>query len=257
MESREHVLDRMDIRRIVEALIFASDEPLSASVLRQLIVESKSNGAAEGSPSSAEADSARPTSIGIEDIRAIIASLDEEYRATHRAFRIVEVAGGYQFATLPEFAEWVGRLFREHARRRLSQSALETLSIIAYKQPVSKQEIENIRGVNAEYVLKTLLEKNLITIVGRASTVGRPLLYGTTEEFLKYFGLRSLDELPKLKEIDELLGDDEDIRQRVLRELRDRDSTVSSEELDLFMKEHLRVKESETSERSSKLSGEP
>jgi hypothetical protein len=116
----------------------------------------------------------------------------------------VEIAGGYVFQTVPEYGEHVGRLYAERTRRRLSQSALETLAIIAFKQPISKPAIEGIRGVNADFVLKSLLEKNLIAIVGREDTVGRPLLYGTTTLFLKHFGLRSLDDMPKMREIQEL-----------------------------------------------------
>ena len=229
-------------RRIIEALIFASDEPLSILDLRGLLGEDTSaSGAPAAAPEGMGPDAAAPANLGAEEIRKIIDSVNEEYSASHRAFRIIEIAGGFQFSTLPEFAQWLGRLFREHARRRLSQSALETLSIVSYKQPVSKPEIEAIRGVNADYVLKTLLEKNLVTIIGRASTPGRPLLYGTTQEFLRRFGLRDLDDLPKPREINELFTDDEDVRQRVMRELRDGETEVGDEELDLFMKEHLHL----------------
>ena len=104
---------------------------------------------------------------------------------------------------------WVGKLFKEKARRKLSQTAVETLAIIAYKQPITKSEIEFIRGVNADYIMKTLLEKNLAAIVGRAHSPGRPLLYGTTPDFLKHFGLNEITDLPKPREIEELLGETE------------------------------------------------
>src|SRR5206468_7995967 len=126
---------------------------------------------------------------------------------TNRAFRIVKVAGGYQFSTLPKFAYWLGRMVKERSKRKLSQAALESLAVIAYKQPVTKPEIEAIRGVNADYVLRSLMERNLVTIIGRAATPGRPLLYGTTREFLKHFGLNDLSELPKPREIDEIMAD--------------------------------------------------
>ena len=106
---------------------------------------------------------------------------------------------GYLFATKPEYAKYVGYLSSEKSKRRLSQAALETLAIIAYKQPITKPELESIRGVNSDYILNTLLEKNLIAIKGRAETIGRPLLYATTDEFLKYFGLNKLSDLAKTK----------------------------------------------------------
>ncbi|MFN3135192.1 MAG: SMC-Scp complex subunit ScpB, partial [Candidatus Kryptonium sp.] len=146
--------------------------------------------------------------INEDDIKNIIAELNQKYAEQGCAFRVIEIAEGYQFATLPEFAKWVGRLFKEKNKRKLSQPALETLAIIAYKQPISKPEIESIRGVNVDHIIKTLLEKKLITIVGRAETIGRPLLYGTTKEFLKYFGLKSLSELPKPLEIEEIMKEE-------------------------------------------------
>jgi segregation and condensation protein B len=108
----------------------------------------------------------------------------------------------------------VGYLSSEKSKRRLSQAALETLSIIAYKQPLTKPELESIRGVNSDYILNTLLEKNLITISGRAETVGRPLLYSTTSEFLKYFGLNKLSDLPKPREMEEIMNDEDFIEQK-------------------------------------------
>jgi len=106
---------------------------------------------------------------------------------------------------MPEYADWLGKMMKEKAKRKLSPSALETLAIIAYKQPVTKPEIEAIRGVSADYVISTLLERGLITIVGRAATPGRPLLYGTTQDFLKHFGINDLADLPKPREIDEIM----------------------------------------------------
>lgn len=141
------------------------------------------------------------------EVAGIIEELNKEYEAAQRPYRIVVIAGGYQFATLPDYAEWLGKLFKEQARRKLSQSSVEALAIIAYRQPISKPEIEAIRGVNCDYVLKTLLEKELVTIVGRAPTPGRPLLYGTTKDFLKYFGLNDVSDLPRPREIEEILGE--------------------------------------------------
>ena len=143
--------------------------------------------------------------------------LNNTYEESGRTFRIIEIAGGYQFATRPDVAAYVSRLYKDRSRRRLSGAALETLSIIAYKQPVSKSDIENIRGVNCDEVIKSLLEKNLITITGRAESVGRPLLYGTTQDFLRHFGLGSMRDLPKPREIEELLKE-ESVRATTLEE---------------------------------------
>ena len=139
------------------------------------------------------------------------------------AFRIVKVAGGYQFATLPKHGVWLGRMVKERSKRKLSISALESLAVIAYKQPVTKPELEAIHGVNADYVLHSLLERSLVAIVGRAATPGRPLLYGTTKEFLKRFGLNDLAELPKPREIDELLAEAQfEVEKRMLQELEEK-----------------------------------
>ncbi len=156
-------------KEIIEALLFATDEPLT---LRQVI---EIFGDAE--------ESDRNRRITPELILSVIEDLNREYSETGRTFRIVKIAGGYQFATQPQFGVWLGRMVRERSKRKLSVSALESLAVIAYKQPVTKPEIEAIRGVNADYVLHSLLERNLVAIVGRAATPGRPLLYGTTKEF--------------------------------------------------------------------------
>jgi len=140
--------------------------------------------------------------------------LNQKYSENGNAFRILKIANGYLYATLETYAKYVGYLSSERAKRRLSQAALETLAIIAYKQPITKPELESIRGVNSDYILTTLLEKNLITIKGRAETVGRPLLYGTTEEFLKYFGLNNLTDLPKPRELEEIMQDEDFIEQK-------------------------------------------
>lgn len=181
-----------DVKSLIEGLIFAAEEPLTVRQIKAIYEQ-------PGVDEERRIDQA--------EIQAIVDTLNEEYRVAHRPYRIITIAGGYQFATLKEYAEWLGRLFHEQSRRRLSQSSLETLAIISYKQPVSKPEIEAIRGVNCDYVLKTLLEKELLTIVGRAETVGRPLLYGTTREFLKHFGLNEITDLPRPREIEEILGE--------------------------------------------------
>lgn len=183
-ESKQH---------IIEALIFASDEPLSARQIIDIL-------------SSAESGGPRMR-VKEDDLFGYIRELNSEYVKSGKSFRIIQVAGGFQFATMPEFAEWLGRMVKEKAKRKLSAAVLETLSVIAYKQPVTKPEIEAIRGVNADYAIQKLMEREMITIVGRAATAGRALLYGTTAEFLRHFGINDLSELPKPREIEEIMAD--------------------------------------------------
>jgi segregation and condensation protein B len=185
-----------ELKQTIEVLIFASDEPLTVKMMRDVIDE----GNQQREPSGR-------LEVSNDDVRTAVTQLNKEYEGARRSFRIVSLAGGYVFATNKKFSMWVGKLFKEKTRRKLSATALETLAIIAYKQPITKSEVEFIRGVNADYIMKTLLEKNLVTIVGRASTPGRPLLYGTTPDFLRHFGLNDLSELPKPREIDEIMAD--------------------------------------------------
>lgn len=184
----------VNLKSILEVLIFAADEPVTIKQLEQIFNE-------------AQEDGQGPT-VTVDDIRRAIAELNAEYDTHGRTYRILQVGGGYQFATRPEYADWVGKLYKEKGKRKLSHSALETLAIISYRQPVTKPEIESIRGVNCDYVMRTLLERGLITITGRAHTAGRPLLYGTTREFLKHFGINDLSELPKPREIEEILKEE-------------------------------------------------
>jgi segregation and condensation protein B len=183
------------VKNLIEALIFAAKEPLTVKQIKA-IYES-------------EGPDGEVRKIEAEEIREIIAELNEDFQRTDKPYRIIQIAEGFQFATLKQYADWLGKLYKEQARRKLSQSSVETLAIIAYKQPVSRPEIEAIRGVNCDYVLATLLEKDLVTIVGRAPTAGRPLLYGTTREFLKHFGLNDITDLPRPREIEEILGESE------------------------------------------------
>ncbi len=183
---------------IIEALIFASDEPIASSDLVKAI----------------KGIDGEDTQISTEDVDESINVLNKTYDENNVAFKIIKIAGGYLFATKPEYAKYIGYLSSEKSKRRLSQAALETLAIIAYKQPITKPELETIRGVNSDYILNTLLEKNLITISGRAESIGRPLLYGTTVEFLKYFGLDKLSDLPKPREIEEIMKDEDFIEQK-------------------------------------------
>jgi segregation and condensation protein B len=182
------------VKALIEALMFGAREPLSVRQIQALYEDQGANGG-------------EPRKIDYEEINRFIEELNTEYTSADRPYRIIQIAGGYQFATLPLYAEWLGKLYKEQTRRKLSQSSIETLAIVAYKQPITKPEIESIRGVNCDYVLSTLLEKDLATIVGRAPTVGRPLLYGTSNEFLRHFGLNDLNDLPRPREIQEILGD--------------------------------------------------
>ena len=170
-------------------MIFASDEPLSEKTINELLAESEYQEHAT-----------------IDSIRSAIEIINDELAACSRPYSIVKVAGGYHFVTRSQYGVYVQKLLKAKSRKRLSQAALETLSIVAYKQPVSKPDIESIRGVNSGEIMNSLLDRGLVTIVGRAETPGRPLLYGTTAEFLRIFGLAALDELPKMKEIDELIA---------------------------------------------------
>jgi segregation and condensation protein B len=203
-------------KEIIEALFFATDEPLTLKQVVDIFGDSQ--------------DSERNRRITPEFILSVIEDLNKEYGETGRVFRIVKIAGGYQFATQPQFGVWLGRMVRERGKRKLSVSALESLAVIAYKQPVTKPEIEAIRGVNADYVLHSLLERNLVTIVGRAATPGRPLLYGTTKEFLKHFGINDLSELPKPREINELMAEAEfEVEKRMLKEMEEKRAAEEAE----------------------------
>jgi segregation and condensation protein B len=183
---------------IIEALIFASDDVITSNEIINAIKEIDGE----------------DTNISGTDIDYCVESLNEKYKQAEISFHIIKIAGGYSFATRPDYAKYLGYLSTEKSKRRLSQAALETLAIIAYKQPITKPEIESIRGVNSDYMINTLLEKNLITIKGRAETIGRPLLYSTTDEFLKYFGLDKISDLPKPREIEEIMQDEDFIEQK-------------------------------------------
>ena len=183
---------------IIEALIFSSDDPLPASEIIKAIKE------IDGSE----------IEITPKDVDTSVNYLNEKYADDEKAFIIKKIANGFAFATKQEYAKYVGFLSSSKTKRRLSQAALETLAIIAYKQPITKPEIENLRGVNSDYMMNTLLEKTLITIKGRAESIGRPLLYVTTDEFLKYFGLHKITDLPKPREVDDIMKDEDFIEEK-------------------------------------------
>ncbi|HTY07722.1 MAG TPA: SMC-Scp complex subunit ScpB [Candidatus Edwardsbacteria bacterium] len=189
-------MDRAEAKHVIEALLFATDVPLSLPKIRSLIgnVDSKI-------------------------LRQLVAELQLEYERDEHSFALVEVAGGYQIYTKPEYAKWVQELFRGKRTAKLTAAALESLAIVAYKQPLIKSDIEVIRGVNVEGVMATLLERNLVQVVGRDPRPGRPLLYGTTPEFLRYFGLSSLSDLPRIEELEEYLKSKEAERERLDAEI--------------------------------------
>ncbi|MDJ0785961.1 MAG: SMC-Scp complex subunit ScpB [Myxococcota bacterium] len=174
-------MDRERRKQIVEALILAAEEPISAKRLADLVPHL--------TPAKA---------------KEMVKELSAEYEESGRGFEIWEVAGGYQLRTLPDLAPYVRGLLKERALR-LSRAAIETLSVVAYKQPVTRAEIEHIRGVDVGAVIRSLVERNLIRIAGHREVPGRPMVYGTTRRFLEVFGLKSLDDLPTLREIEELL----------------------------------------------------
>ena len=173
-----------EVKAVVEALIFASPEPMTPKMLCKLLAEEPK-----------------------EDVLAAIAALKADYE-NRPGLQMVEVAGGYQIVTRPDLHEWVRRLFHERSSAKLTVQGLETLAVIAYKQPITALEITEIRGVNTSGVLSTLLERHLIKIVGRKNVVGRPFLYATTKEFLIRFGLKDLHDLPKIEDMAEALGFD-------------------------------------------------
>jgi len=183
---------------VIEALIFSSDDVINSGEIIKAI----------------KAIDGEEIQITHNDIEESIDLLNKNFEEYNLSIRILRIANGYLFATTKDYSKYVGYLSSEKSKRRLSQAALETLSIIAYKQPITTPEIESIRGVNSDYILNTLLEKNLITISGRAESVGRPLLYSTTLEFLKYFGLNRIEDLPKPREIEEIMNDEDFIEQK-------------------------------------------
>ena len=173
------------LKLIIEALLFASDKPLSASEIRACLPDETAS-----------------------NITQTLKDLQAEYDSLERSFILKEVAQGFQLRTKTEYAPYVLKMLRT-SPTRLSRAALETLAIIAYKQPILRQEIERLRGVDVGGILKTLLEKDLIRIMGRKNLPGRPLIYGTTKKFLAVFDLKDLESLPKLKEIRDLGPDEE------------------------------------------------
>jgi segregation and condensation protein B len=170
-------MEDRDTKSVLEALFFLSGEVLVASAIKDIL------------------------EIPDAEIKRVMEELMTEYRERNTGLMIVEIANGYQMVTNPAYGEWIKKFKTTHLSSRLSLPSLETLAIIAYKQPIIRAEIEQIRGVNSDSAIRTLYEKRLIKIMGRKEAPGRPFLYGTTREFLQYFGLKDLTELPTLKEM--------------------------------------------------------
>ncbi len=169
----------------IEALIFCSSTPIKIADIKACLSEMFNADVPE------------------EDIDGAIQRLEEKFSSEDFSFQLFKSAGGYQFLTKPAYQTSIGIMLKQQSKKRLSTSAMETLSIVAYKQPISKTELENIRGVNCDYAVQKLLDKGLIEITGKAETIGRPMLYGTTVKFMEYFGINELAELPVPKEFNE------------------------------------------------------
>jgi segregation and condensation protein B len=192
------------LKRELEALLFAADSPLTVGRLKKVF-----------------------TGVEAAEIKQAIEELAAEYDASGHAFTVVQFGGGWQIATKPEFSPVVEKMLKTRRFTRLSKAGLEVLAIIAYRQPLTRLEVDEIRGVNSSGAISTLSERNLITVVGRSQTVGNPLLYGTTREFLNHLGLKGLGQLPDLPDLEMVMDDREELKEFASRVGRD----VTDEEL--------------------------
>lgn len=174
------LMSEQKLKSILEAILFAASEPISMEQFQDALPE-----------------------VGKRAIRSALTALQDEYQERDRSFHLVEIANGYQMCTRPEYSEWIQKFYTRQVRVTLSPSALETLAIVAYKQPITRADVAAIRGVNSDSVLNSLVEKRMVRITGRKE--GRALLFSTTDEFLQQFGLKDASDLPSLDEIDELL----------------------------------------------------
>lgn len=192
-------IDGTRLTSVIEALIFAADEPISAEKIREIIVGNEEQ-----------------IEISVEVVNQFVDKLNTRYDENGLSFRIEKIAEGYTFVTQQKFHYWLSVFQHENAYRKLSQSAIESLAIVAYKQPITKPEVDQIRGVDSGYILRQLMEKALVEVSGRAEGPGKPLLYKTTKHFLRHFGINAVDELPKPREIEEILKDDDMAEHRQL-----------------------------------------
>lgn len=192
MKNDYEFIDGTRLSAVIEALIFASGDPISAAKIRDIIVENEEQ-----------------IEISEETVSDFVDRLNQRYDENGLSFRIQKMGGGFTFATQSKYHYWLSIFQHENAYRKLSQSAIETLAIVAYRQPVTKPEVDQIRGVDSGYIIRQLMEKALIEVSGRADSPGKPLLYKTSRHFLQHFGINSVEELPKPREIDEILKDDD------------------------------------------------
>jgi len=199
-------VNETDCLRILEALLFASDEQLTSARLKTIL----------------------PGGLDARQIRKMVDKINVQLQKERHPFEIVEIGGGYQFRTVSYYHPWVRRIFKDKAAKKLSIQALECLAIISYKQPISKAEIELIRGVVSDGAMKTLLEKRLVTISGRSEKPGRPFLYSTTNEFLTYFGLNRISDLPQIEEFEAIAR--EKMEELSIEELQKVEDTLTEEE---------------------------
>ena len=214
--EEESAPDDHTLEEATEAIIFAADEPVSPQRIATIVAE------VTGRPQPSEGDVARA-----------VDRLNETYEERGRALEIKSWAGGYRMVTRSSLAPFVKTYYVEEQETSLSRSLMETLSVIAYRQPVTRPEVDFVRGVNSDYAIRKLLEMDLATVEGRADSVGRPLLYGTTDRFLEQFGLDDLDDLPTLREVEDLLDDPafDDERAKLLQ--LDREEGISVDMLDV------------------------
>ena len=185
-ENRTNELNEQSERNtkaILEAILFAASEPITVKQFQHAIPD-----------------------LTVREIRTALIELRDEYHKMNRSFRLMEIANGYQICTRPEYSEWIRKFYVQQVRVTLSPSALETLAIVAYKQPVTRNDVSTIRGVNSDSVISALVEKGLVCVSGRKEGAGRSLLFSTTDTFLQQFGLKDPSELPSLEEIEQLLS---------------------------------------------------
>ncbi len=198
------------MKRELEALLFATESPLTVARLGKIFPESEAS-----------------------DLKTAIGELQKEYEENGHAFTVIEFGGGFQIATKPEFSPIVEKMLKTRRFTRLSKAGLEVLAIIAYKQPLTRLEVDEIRGVNSSGAVSTLTERSLVTVVGRSQAVGNPLLYGTTREFLNHLGLKGLGQLPDLPDLENVMDDREELKEFALQVGRD----ISEEELEEYFAE--------------------
>lgn len=232
-------VDGTRLSSVIEALIFASPEPIGWDKLASIVKESEE-----------ELELDEPT------IKRIVEQLNQRFDENDLSFRIEETGGGFTFVTQPKFHPWLSIFQHENAYRKLSQPAIESLAIVAYRQPITKPEVDKIRGVDSGYILRQLLEKMLIKVSGRADSPGKPLLYKTTSHFLKHFGINSVEELPKPREIDEILKDDDMAEHRRL--LMERQMELEEDDTEKLFDEYVEKKfDKAETEESAESENEP